>query len=72
LSIGPVSLRIDGPASIVGPSLLSLVGGVAAVWIQAGDKAGTVTLTATHAELGTQALQIEVRDATPDVGHSAS
>jgi beta-galactosidase len=58
LSNAPVSLEIQGPANLIGPSLLSLVGGVAAVWIQARDKSGLVTLTATHAELGAQTVKI--------------
>ncbi|MGA2809654.1 MAG: glycoside hydrolase family 2 TIM barrel-domain containing protein, partial [Terracidiphilus sp.] len=63
LSNAPVSLEIQGPAKIIGPSLLSLVGGVAAVWIQARDKSGLVTLTATHAELGAQTVKIAVLEA---------
>jgi beta-galactosidase len=56
----PVSLRIEGPASIVGPSVLSLSGGVAAVWIRAWEVAGTVKLTATHATLGERTIQIAI------------
>ena len=56
----PVSLRIEGPASIVGPSILSLAGGVAAVWIRAGEAAGAVKLIATHVTLGERTIQIAI------------
>ncbi|MDA8410001.1 MAG: glycoside hydrolase family 2 protein, partial [Treponema sp.] len=41
-----VELSIEGPASIVGPSLLSLVGGVAAFWVRSGIETGEVRLKA--------------------------
>jgi beta-galactosidase len=63
LSSASVSLKIEGPARLIGPSLLSLVGGVAAVWIQAGEEPGIVKLTALHSELGAQSIEIVVRSA---------
>jgi beta-galactosidase len=61
-----ISLRIEGPATIVGPSLLSLAGGVAAVWVRVQEVPGTVKLVATHADLGEQSIEIAVRT-TQDV-----
>ncbi|WP_263356079.1 glycoside hydrolase family 2 protein [Acidicapsa ligni] len=63
LSNAPVTLEIEGPAHLIGPSLLSLVGGVAAVWIQVNDKPGNVKLTARHAELGTRSIELTVQPA---------
>jgi beta-galactosidase len=61
LSNAPVSLKIEGPGKILGPSLLSLVGGVCAVWIQATEAPGTVTLTSTNAEMGERKIAIQVK-----------
>ncbi len=41
-----VGLSVKGPATIVGPKILTMKGGQLAVWIRAGREAGTITLTA--------------------------
>ncbi|KQS75252.1 beta-D-galactosidase [Rhizobium sp. Leaf384] len=42
----PIRFAVDGPGRIIGPSLQSFKGGVTGFWIEAGDVAGTITLTA--------------------------
>ena len=42
----PVRFAVEGPGRIIGPSLQSFKGGVTGFWLEAGDAAGTITLTA--------------------------
>jgi len=58
-----IRLEIEGPAEIIGDNPFSLVGGTGAVWIRAREQPGTVRLTATHPQLGPQAVNIEITQA---------
>lgn len=62
----PVLLQIEGPGRLIGPTLLSLVGGVAAVWVQALSEPGKVTLTAKHDEFGMRTVEIAVSEPPED------
>jgi beta-galactosidase len=42
----PVQFTLSGPGRIIGPSLQSFKGGVTGFWLEAGDSAGDITLTA--------------------------
>ncbi len=42
----PIRFAVAGPGRIIGPSLQSFKGGVTGFWLEAGDAAGTVTLSA--------------------------
>jgi beta-galactosidase len=53
-----VALKLDGPAELIGDNPFALIGGTGAVWIRAKEEAGTVRLTATHARLGTQVVEV--------------
>jgi len=55
-----IKLELDGPAEIIGDNPFALVGGTGAIWIRAGERPGTVTLTATHPRLGTQQVKFEL------------
>ena len=55
-----VTLRIDGPADLIGDNPFALVGGVGAVWIRAREQAGTVRITVSHPVLGDRSAQIEI------------
>ncbi|MCM2294069.1 glycoside hydrolase family 2 protein [Allorhizobium sp. BGMRC 0089] len=48
----PVSIAIDGPADLIGPSLVSLNGGSTGFWLQARGR-GAIAASVTHARLGT-------------------
>jgi beta-galactosidase len=52
----PVIFTLEGPAKLIGDNPFSLVGGTGAVWIRAGEKAGTARLTAKHPRLGSQTV----------------
>jgi beta-galactosidase len=56
----PVSLKLEGPATLIGDNPFSLIGGTGAVWIRAMEEAGTVKLTATHPRLGSQVVEIAI------------
>src|SRR5882672_3605668 len=55
----PIKFDLDGPAEIIGDNPFALIGGTGAIWVRAKEQAGTVTLTATHPQLGKQQLQFE-------------
>jgi beta-galactosidase len=61
----PVTFTLEGPGRLIGDNPFSLVGGTGAVWIRAGEQAGTVRLTAKHPRLGLQAVDF-VLIAAPD------
>ena len=61
-----VKLDLEGPAEIIGDNPFALIGGTGAIWIRAKEQPGTVTLTATHPQLGAQKLQIEIASAPPE------
>src|SRR6202050_4530602 len=61
-----VKFELEGPAEIIGDNPFALIGGAGAIWIRAKEQPGTVTLTATHPQLGTQRLQFEIASAPPE------
>jgi len=62
-----IQFEIDGPAEIIGDNPFALIGGTGAVWIRAKEQAGTVRLTATHAQLGKQQVEFTIEAAAPEV-----
>jgi beta-galactosidase len=52
----PIALSLEGPAKLIGDNPFALVGGTGAVWIRAGETAGTVRLVAKHPRLGEQSI----------------
>ena len=56
----PVTFTLEGPAKLIGDSPFSLVGGTCAVWVRAGEEAGTVRLTAKHPHLGEQTVSFDL------------
>jgi beta-galactosidase len=63
LANDPIVLALEGPADIVGDNPFALVGGTGAIWIRAREQAGTVRLTATHPRLGSQSVNLVLRNA---------
>jgi len=63
---GAVTFSVTGPAEIVGENPFGLMGGVGAIWLKAGETAGTVRLTAKHQYLGTRTVEVRVRAAAPE------
>lgn len=61
-----IRLDLQGPADLIGDNPFALVGGTGAVWVRAREQPGTVTLTATHAVLGTRRIEIAVTAAAPE------
>ena len=57
----PVSITLEGPAVLLGETLVSLSGGVTAVWIRSIAVPGTIVLTARHNHLGEGKVTIESR-----------
>jgi beta-galactosidase len=56
----PVALSLEGPGRLIGPELSSFKGGVTGLWVEAGDVAGTITLTATCRPFGSQSITFTV------------
>ena len=55
-----IKLDLEGPAEIIGDNPFALVGGTGAIWIRAQEQPGTVTLTATHPQLGKQIVHFDL------------
>lgn len=56
-----IRMELDGPARIIGDNPFGLVGGTGAVWIRAGQQAGTVRFRAIHPILGAQEITITLK-----------
>ena len=59
----PIVFALEGSADIVGDNPFALVGGTGAIWIRARERAGMVRLTATHPRLGSQSVNLVLREA---------
>jgi beta-galactosidase len=59
----PIALSLEGPATLIGDSSFSLVGGTGAIWIRAKEEPGIVRLTAKHPRLGEQTAEFTLRAA---------
>jgi len=57
----PIAFTLEGPAKLIGDNPFALAGGTCAVWVRAGEQAGTVRLTAKHPRLGTQSVSITLK-----------
>jgi beta-galactosidase len=62
-----IKFELEGPADVIGDNPFALIGGTGAIWIRAKEQPGTVVLTATHPQLGTQLLRFEISPAPPEV-----
>ncbi len=61
-----ITLKLEGPADLIGDNPFALMGGTGAVWIRAKEQPGTVRLTATHQQLGSQTVEITLTTAPPE------
>jgi beta-galactosidase len=52
----PVEFTVEGPVRLIGDNPFALIGGTGAVWVRAGEIAGTARLTAKHPRLGEQTV----------------
>ena len=59
----PVTFSVDGPVRLIGDNPFSLIGGVCAVWVRAGQTVGTARLTVRHPRLGAQSVSFSLREA---------
>jgi beta-galactosidase len=57
----PISITLEGPSVLLGESLVSLSGGVTAVWVKATTVPGDLVLTARHAHFGERKVTIQSR-----------
>ncbi|HEY0784288.1 MAG TPA: glycoside hydrolase family 2 protein, partial [Acidobacteriaceae bacterium] len=62
----PILFSIEGPATLIGDTPMSLVGGTGAVWVRAQEQPGTVRLTGRHLRLGSQTVEIRLTAAAPE------
>ncbi|TPW28216.1 glycoside hydrolase family 2 protein [Martelella alba] len=53
----PISIAVEGPGTLAGPAQRSLNGGATGFWVTACG-AGTITLSVTHASLGTRRVTV--------------
>jgi len=64
LCFDPITITLDGPATLLGECPVSLAAGVTAVWVRASTTPGEINLTATHSHLGSQSLRINTVEDT--------
>ena len=57
----PILITLEGPAVLLGETLVSLSGGVTAVWVKATTVPGDLILTARHAHFGKRKVTIQSR-----------
>ncbi len=57
----PVEVRVEGPARLLGPSLLTLVGGTTGFWLESVGKTGAVQLSVRAAGFSPVEMDLEVR-----------
>ena len=55
-----IKVRVDGPATVIGPDEFALVGGARAFWLKTAGKSGDVTVTVTGENLGEHTLTFKV------------
>lgn len=56
-----ITISIDGPGTLIGPSTFSLIGGCRGTWLKTTGQAGTIIINATSSTLEAQTLIIEVK-----------
>jgi beta-galactosidase len=56
----PIVFTLEGPAQLIGDNPFALIGGTGAVWLRAGEIAGSVRLTARHPRLGAQTITLNL------------
>ena len=61
-----ITLKLEGPADLIGDNPFALMGGTGAVWIRAKEQAGTARLTAAHPHLGSQTVEIVLSAVPPE------
>jgi Glycoside hydrolase family 2 C-terminal domain 5 len=62
-----ISFELTGPATLIGDNPFGLIGGTGAVWVRAGQEAGSVILTAKHPLLGKQTVHLTLSTAIAEV-----
>ena len=63
----PITFTLEGPATLIGDNPLALIGGTCAVWVRAGQTAGTARLTARHPRLGEQSASFTLSLAPEEI-----
>ncbi len=63
---GAISLTLTGPGELIGENPFAVAGGAGAVWVRAGQSAGTIRLTAKHPYLPERSVEILVKPAQPE------
>jgi beta-galactosidase len=61
-----ITLKLEGPAILIGDNPFALMGGQGAVWIRATELPGTIRLAATHSVLGSQSVTITTTPTQPE------
>lgn len=59
LSNDPIELTLEGPATLLGTSMLALVAGTAAVWVRTTTEPGAIRISAKHSAFGTKSLSLK-------------
>jgi len=61
LSQETVNVHVSGPAEIIGPKMIALIGGSSAFWIKTTQQAGTINVTVNSDRFGETTLTLNSR-----------
>ena len=56
-----ISISVDGPADLIGPSVTTMQGGCIAAWIRTNGEKGTVTVSAKTSRLESETIEVTVQ-----------
>ena len=59
----PMKIEVSGPVEIVGPSLVSLRGGMSGTYIKTTGEAGPATVKISNPQLGEKVISLNVKRA---------
>ena len=63
----PIVFTVEGPVKLIGDNPFALIGGTGAVWVRAGEVAGTARITAKHPRLGEQTVNFTLAAVAEEV-----
>ncbi len=61
-SSAPITVSVEGPAELIGPSVISLSGGMGGIYIKTVGKTGDVTVTFDGGALGVKSITLSVKE----------
>ncbi|WP_045393071.1 glycoside hydrolase family 2 TIM barrel-domain containing protein [Falsirhodobacter sp. alg1] len=61
----PLTLHVEGPATLIGPEMTVLAGGTSGAWLRLTGEVGTITLTVTSPRFGSHKITLDITEPGP-------